>query len=414
MLRKALWAVSDQFLFSGSNFLLNIMLARWLSPIEYGIFSVFFAIFLLMGAFHSAIVTDPLLVFGSEKYAKRFPQYLGAVTYGHMFVSLAVSLVLVLLVLLLGYLQLDISTYPCSMLAIVIPFILFLWLMRRACYAQQVPILAASGSAIYLVLTVLGTIAFFRQDWLSPVSSFLVMGVASGLSGLWIAQRLKLRRPLAGRLVWNAARDHWLQGRWGLLINILVWVPGNLYFLLLAAFGQIEESGALKALMNIYMPIYNINAALSTLLIPYLVQARDTPQFKFLLHRGLIGLVLLALIFWIGIGMAGNTVFEWLYKGQYSEYANWLWVIGAVSLGSALVAVYSAALRAKEKQKELFAAYVVSTTITLTAGIYMTIKWGVVGAAFGLVISALTTAIAMSWSAIDHKRKNHSHAESVV
>ena len=36
-------ALADQALFAGSNFILNIVLARWLSPNDYGAFGVAFS-----------------------------------------------------------------------------------------------------------------------------------------------------------------------------------------------------------------------------------------------------------------------------------------------------------------------------------------------------------------------------------
>ena len=39
-LKKGSLAVLDQGLFSGANFVVNILLARWLTPEEYGAFAV--------------------------------------------------------------------------------------------------------------------------------------------------------------------------------------------------------------------------------------------------------------------------------------------------------------------------------------------------------------------------------------
>ena len=51
---KGFWAVMDQGLVATSNFILNILLVRWLITIEYGDFSVAYTIFLFLGTFHSA------------------------------------------------------------------------------------------------------------------------------------------------------------------------------------------------------------------------------------------------------------------------------------------------------------------------------------------------------------------------
>ena len=62
-LEKGFWALSDQALFALSNFGLNVMLERWLSPPEYGARSLAFSTCLLVGAFHTALFAEPMLVF---------------------------------------------------------------------------------------------------------------------------------------------------------------------------------------------------------------------------------------------------------------------------------------------------------------------------------------------------------------
>src|ERR1035437_4795337 len=76
-------AILDQGLFAGSNFLLNVLLARWIAPADYGAFALAYSVFLLLGVFHSALPTGPMLVFGPGKYRERFPEYIGILLRGH-------------------------------------------------------------------------------------------------------------------------------------------------------------------------------------------------------------------------------------------------------------------------------------------------------------------------------------------
>src|SRR3712207_1992334 len=73
---KGLWAVLDQGFFASSNFVLNVLLARWLAPADYGAFSLAFAVFLLIGSLHTAVLTEPMLVFGPGKYKDRLSEYM--------------------------------------------------------------------------------------------------------------------------------------------------------------------------------------------------------------------------------------------------------------------------------------------------------------------------------------------------
>ena len=56
-LQKGLYAVLDQGLISGSNFLLTILLARWLAPEQYGAYALSFAIFVFFSFFSNKAYT---------------------------------------------------------------------------------------------------------------------------------------------------------------------------------------------------------------------------------------------------------------------------------------------------------------------------------------------------------------------
>ena len=49
-----MWAIIDQGLFALVSVLLNLLLASWLAPAEYGAFAVAYSVFLLLGAVHTA------------------------------------------------------------------------------------------------------------------------------------------------------------------------------------------------------------------------------------------------------------------------------------------------------------------------------------------------------------------------
>src|SRR5213078_3636379 len=80
-------AVADQALFAGSHFILNILLARWLTPTDYGAFALAYSIFLLAVAFHGALLLEPMVIFGSGRYIKARRSYLGFVILGHVVVT---------------------------------------------------------------------------------------------------------------------------------------------------------------------------------------------------------------------------------------------------------------------------------------------------------------------------------------
>ncbi len=65
----------DQSIFSGTNFVLGILLAGLLSMDDYGIYSILFSILLLWGTVHNALLVEPFLVLGSKNYTSKISVY---------------------------------------------------------------------------------------------------------------------------------------------------------------------------------------------------------------------------------------------------------------------------------------------------------------------------------------------------
>jgi O-antigen/teichoic acid export membrane protein len=394
-LTKGFWAVLDQGLFAVSNFVLNILLARWLSPLDYGAFSVAFSLFLLIASLHTATLCEPMLVFGSGKYRSRLPEYLGALVYGNMGFAAVGSLALLLTSLGLALLGSTSLSVVLLALALSGPFILLLWLMRRACYVRLDPRLAASGGAGYMVLALGGAYVLYRFEWLSATSTLGVMGMSSLAVSLWLAARLRVERSRLrdNDLIRDSLESHWKWGRWSTANQALVWLPGNVYFLLLPVWGGLEASAAFKALTNLLMPMLQANAALTSLLLPILVQARENSRFGAHLRLALIPFVSAPTLYWILLGAFHRPLVSWLYGGQYTEQANLLWLLGLVPIAAAVRGVVAQSWKALERPDWLFLASAVSGVVAAALGVWCVYLWSVAGAGVAFLTSQVTAAV---------------------
>src|SRR6516162_583127 len=61
-------AILDQGLISGSNFLISVLLGRWLMPAQYGAFALAFTIFILLSYAYHAFLAEPQGVFCGSTY----------------------------------------------------------------------------------------------------------------------------------------------------------------------------------------------------------------------------------------------------------------------------------------------------------------------------------------------------------
>ena len=384
----------DQGLFASSNFALNILLARWLTPQEYGAFGLAFAVFLFVGSMQQATLIEPMLVFGPGRYRERLPEYLGTLIYGHLGFSALGSIALLLAGLGFAFWGSPEIFEALLALALAGPFILLLWLMRRACYVRLEPRLAASGGACYMALMVAGALGLYWGGWLSTSTALGVMGGSSLLVSLWVMRRLRVKLPSLRKdsFALDTLEHHWKYGRWSIANKALAWVPHNIFYLLLPVWGGLAAGASFRALMNLLMPVLQANAALAVLLLPVFVRSRDSSSFGTQVRSALLPFVLFSGMYWAVLGIFHDPIVDLAYGGRYAASASQLWLLGLVPIVVAVKEVVSQALRALERPDWLFFAFMISALVTLTVGTWVVYSWGSVGAGVGLLVSHGTAA----------------------
>jgi O-antigen/teichoic acid export membrane protein len=416
---RGFWAITDQGLFAGSNFVFNILAARWLSVGEYGTFAFGFAFMWLLGSIHTALLTEPLLVYGPGRYNALGRKYVSAILWGHWVFTLSTS-VLILLFALLSYVIGFSAVAPTAIgLAVATPFVLFQWLIRRACYVYGGPRVAAGGGVVYLVVILTSVISLYKWNEVSVFRVFVVLGLANLLAGTWIWSRLKLTpAPMSWSHCKNLFRDHWAYGRWALVTNLLVWSRGHIYFLLLPIWGGFQATGTLKAVFNLLIPLAHVNVALGTVLLPPLVRIRSQTRFRPTVALAAGTLTLPSLAYFVVIIFAGSSVLDWLYIGKYQPYADLLVMLGLLPVFSAITTAISTALRAIERPDREFWAHAVAAVFTMTVGLILTATWGVRGAGIGWLLShvIVTVAVLVLFSKPDmqfHSNRRHHRTKPI-
>jgi O-antigen/teichoic acid export membrane protein len=395
-LSHGFWAVTDQGLFALTNFTVSVLLARWLSQSDFGVFAVAFSVLLLMATVHSALLTDPMLVFGPSRYQDRTAAYVRRLTLLHFALTAAMGAILLLVVGLLTLLEPHFTAMTAlAVLAVAAPAILFLWLVRRACYMESYPRRAAAASLIYALLVPVGMLLLRQAGILTAASALLILGLGSVLAGSWAMLRLirSTSEPMTLGSAPDVIRTHWSYGTWALGIGLLSWVPPNAVLLTLPLWHSLGDAGILRVTTIIILPVLNVYAALLPLLMPALVRARlsghlrSTTRMAMVLYVGLsIGYAPVVLIF-------GSPIAELLFGSQYSIGGATLWLLAAIPFVTAVSTVSGAVLLALERPDRMLWAYVAATAVTLLIGLPLVFAYGVNGALASMLLSTATTAI---------------------
>lgn len=404
LLGSGFWAVADQGAFAGSNLLLNILMAKWVGPADYGAFTVSFSVFLLLATVHTALLSEPMLIYGPGRYRARLSEYLNMLVVGHWAFSAVSLLLLLATAAVFALLAKPTLAIGFGAVALSGPAILYLWLLKRTCYAHLRPRVAVSGGVIYALIMLAGLWGLNRYAWLSIATAYAVQGVASLIAAIWIGAVMGVSWPwpLDRQLARSTLKDHMDYGRWAVATSAMGWAPTNFYFLLLPIWGGLQATGAFRAVTLLIMPILQAHWSMAGLLVPMLVHARRSGAdvMQRLMRQTLAFFACNTILYWLLMGFLGRYLLRLLYHDQYSQYASILWIVGLLPLTTSVISVFGAGLRAYERPDLMFWAYALGTLFTLTAGCLLVLCLGLGGAAISsLVASAITAAVAsyMIW-----------------
>jgi len=219
--------------------------------------------------------------------------------------------------------------------------------------------------------------------------SFVLMAATSLAASLFMV--FGLRSPqqsaVAPPTMNEVAAVHWQYGRWALGAGALTWLQTSIYYLLLPQFASVAATGALKAVMNLVLPVLHGYTALSMVLLPTLSQAGSGAVLRSRLRLALPLFLMPALAYCSLATLYHRQVFAWLYAGQYSDVA-WLFPIAApMVIASGVSTVYSTALRAVQRPDRVFWSYALASGATLTIGVLLTARYHLLGAVLGLTLS---------------------------
>jgi len=388
-------ALFDQGVFSGCNFVMSILLARWLSPDQYGAYAIAFAVYLLLLMLYQSVVIEPMAVFGSATYRDSLWEYMKSVLRLH-FATAALIFVVLSAFAAVALKVAPAGGLPGAFLALSVagPLVLMLGLGRRSFYLEFAPAPALFGSVLYCVLTLGVLYAAYKYHLLSPFSALLITGlgalIPSAILLPWLRARLSQGPRISGlREIWQR---HWRYGRWALAGYAMMWVPANIFYPLVGTFGGIAQAGELKALANLSSPVLQTYAAISALLLPYAARTlkeRGRAGAGPLTLRITIFSLCGAAVYWGLLLLFQGPVFHLLYGGKYREVA---YLLPVVALGSVACSGFfgsGTVLRAMESPALVFTAVSISNCIALAIGVPATWALGLRGAVWSMAGSEM-------------------------
>ena len=393
--------LADQGFSAGGMFLVNVSLARTQSKEDFGTFALSYSIFTFLAALHNSAVLEPYTVYGAGRYQNRFSAYSRLMRRSNAIVGAGLSLLLLLACLLLRWIAPQVPTRSLFGLGLALSIILSAGFLRRGFYLERKPASAATMSLAFFTAVALLLWLAVRTHHLDNFSVFLIVAMA------WLAAAAVAFPRHASAHSWNSFlatepgywREHWKYSRWVLAMTFIFQFMHQGYYWMVAGFLSVPEVGELKAMYLLIAPVELAMISLSFLVLPSLTAkyaGGNRAGFFSLLQRYVCGMLVVAVLFALTVRLAGRFVMHVLYAGKFDSSSRLLFPLALVPLATAVGIALSDALRAAERPRLNFFAYVGSALATVLLGIPLVIHFGLPGAVYGMLLSGAAFAGALA------------------
>jgi O-antigen/teichoic acid export membrane protein len=371
-------AVTDQSLYALSNLIIQIIVARSVSPEEFGAYSVGTTFFVVAVTIHQACIIEPMFVFSTQRYAVSMAAYHKRLRRGWSVIFGATVLVIgVGIAATLWSLGSPLLAKCVAAFAVVSPFALYMWLLRRMAFALGRFELAVLAGAIYSS-TLLGMAgAFWYAGHLSAVLGICLTGVAAGLASISIGL-LFPRSPVSTPPPHDMMRQHLRYGRWAVGSEAVNWLINNGPILALPIWFGLSAAAQLRVVYLFFMPLLQIVAALTVLLLRHFTSLPPSTGYRATAMKYVWLLFAGAALYSANAIAFGVALAPKIFGPQYIVEVPWMILGGAFVSLSVMTQGFFTALRAREQSNRVLITYLVILGV-MAAMLPLVAKLGVTG-----------------------------------
>ena len=423
------YGLADQVLSVGGMFAVNIALARLRSKEEYGSFALSYSIFTLLSGLHNAAILEVYTIYGSGRYHHRFAGYGKLLWRTNAWVLAGIT------TLLLGTWRGLRWWHPAfaapALLGVALSggVLMTASFIRRTFYMRRRPDLAARFSGAFFVSCMILLALAIRRDWLNGLSAFLIVAAAwliavpfvrgemfvrtePGANGPNMIQRgaIGTATTVPDKTVPDDGMDfllvepdywaeHWKYARWVLVTALVFQFTAQAYFWVVAGLLSVRDVAELRALYNLALPVDQIFAAVSVLVLPQmalLFATRELGKLRHLWWKFSLLFFGISAAFALLVSFESLPLLHFVYGGKFDNAApllRWYALLPVVmGIGNAA----NAALKAVEKPQAVFYAYLTSGAATFVFGIALVMHLGLRGAVYGMLLSGASYTAVLS------------------
>jgi O-antigen/teichoic acid export membrane protein len=245
------WALSDQALVSGANFVTGILIARFLGIEEFGHFTLAWLVLEFALNIHGAMIITPMQSISAKYSGENSQRYFGSLITSQITLGVTCGILLYFSVLAFDHLFLE-NKYSNLALPMAVALLALgvQYFMRRYAFTRDAPLAAFASDFLRYALQLGGLLWMFKSNDLDPGHALLVISLAALISllpGMGLFWPVKLNREVLTQML----RRHWDFSKWLIPSIMLTWTLYNLFMAAAGAMLGAAAVGGIRAAQNI-------------------------------------------------------------------------------------------------------------------------------------------------------------------
>ena len=395
-INKKILTLFDQIVVSGSNFLISILILRYLGIEEFGVFSFFWLIILFIGSIQQSLIISPLF--------SNVPKYKLSnlnLFYGNVFIQ---QIILIIFTILAFYLssklfdfvssEYDLRKYFYALSLLIVFFQLYNF-FRKLHYSKNLFLnIFIIDLIIYSIFFIIIIYCNFNNslNLLIVLKIFIFIFILGTLLSFKLYKYLKFKK----KLFFNIIKENWSISSWLVLSNIIQWFSANLWLinigLILGPFylGIIRACQTILNISNLlFQTLENLYAQRISLILQNQGKLKMNNYISKLNLKGLFITILLSFL----IYYSSELLLMIFYGEDVSKFKHILSILAFMIPLNFLNYLIPYGLRALRKTFPIFLSYLSTSIIALLFSKLIIEKYEINGFLFGVYITQIIILI---------------------
>lgn len=392
--------IVDQGIVSGVRFFIALLLARYVTPAEYGGFVLAYGILIFMSYIQMSLVLMPMTVFGPSLSGDEQKKYYGSLI---KLQAILAALIAIFLILTSGFWSFWFKNEELDSIFMAMGFSIFSVLMqeffRKLLYNNLQVRRAILNDTICYFGQIVGVFILIGKGTISPTTVFWVISIFSAISAFFGFYQCRPYLYIRASDFKEIFKKQWVYGKWLLASMAFQWISGQIFIYISASLLSLSAAGVLGACRILFGIINVAVTGLRNFILPYgaMKYSQDGLLFlkAFLKKIYVIG-SFAVLLYGLLISLFSSNILQFLYRGQYRGFEYVVILFAIQSVMSFYTFPPETGLLIIKRTEGIFKSNLISSITSFLIALPLIQFFGITGALIGIIATQLSLVILLT------------------